>query len=60
MAQQEEMQRYREAALNGHKGAQRNLAEIYKLGLYGVEVNLPKSNYWLNQSELILSDENQE
>lgn len=57
-AQQEEIRRYREAALNGHKGAQRILADIYRCGLNGVEVDLVKSTYWLKQSEAVLSDSN--
>lgn len=48
--QNEMLFKYRTAAQNGHKGSQKVLSEIYRLGEYGVEIDGKKSTYWLNKS----------
>lgn len=47
--QSETLAKYRAAAQNGHKGSQKVLSEIYRLGEYGVEIDSNKSAYWLTK-----------
>lgn len=46
---------FKSAAQNGHPGAMKSLANIYREGLYGVAINQNTARYWQEKSKQLLN-----